>query len=538
MDRESMSYDVVIVGAGPAGLSAAIRLKQLNASLTVCVLEKGASVGAHILSGAVIEPRALDEFLPDWRDHAANFATAVEHDAFYWLTSKRAFKLPTPRPMRNEGNYIVSLGNLCRWLATVAERLGVEIYPGFAGAEVLFDEQGSVIGVATGDVGINARGEQTAQYQRGMALLGKQTIFAEGCRGSLSELVMKHFDLRKDVCPQTYGLGLKELWEVDSPQYKSGSAWHSVGWPLDKKTYGGSFVYHLPHNRVYIGYVVGLDYQNPYLSPFHEFQRFKQHPFIKSLLQGGKRISYGARSLNEGGLQSLPKLTFPGGCLIGCAAGTLNVPKIKGTHTAMKSALCAAEAIVMCLEKDEREATEYPVRLKASWLYQELKAVRNIRPAFRYGLVPGMLHAALDTYIFRGLVPYTFKTKEPDHAALRPAEAAVKIDYPKPDNVLTFDRLSSVYLTNTYHSEDQPCHLVLKNKSLAIDNNYKLYASPETRYCPAGVYEIVYNENMDARLQINAQNCIHCKACDIKDPKQNIQWMPPEGGGGPNYENM
>ncbi|WP_058507465.1 electron transfer flavoprotein-ubiquinone oxidoreductase [Legionella quinlivanii] len=542
MDHEMMEYDVVIVGAGPAGLSAAIKIKQLAAQagkeISVCILEKGAQVGAHILSGAVLEPRSLKELLPDiWQ--TAPFNTPVTEDLFYFLTPKKSFRLPTPPPMNNEGNYIISLGELCRFLATQAENLGCEIYPGFPASEILYNDQGEVIGVATGDVGIDKESRQTPNYQPGMHLLAKQTLFAEGCRGQLSQNLMNRFQLREGVQPQTYGIGIKEIWQVKSSHYQPGKVIHTFGWPLDSKTYGGSFVYHLANNQVALGFVIGLDYKNTWLSPFNEMQRFKTHPLIRPLLEDGERIAYGSRAINEGGWQALPKLTFPGGALIGDAAGFLNVPKIKGIHTAMQSGMLAAEACFSLLANETstpQEMTLYPEKVKQSWLSDELYSVRNIRPAFRHGLWIGLANAFLETYITAGKSPWTLK-HHADHSALLPAAQCKKIVYPKPDGLLTFDRLSSVYLTNTYHEENQPVHLKLRDPELAITVNYNVYASPETRYCPAGVYEIV-EEEKGPRLQINAQNCIHCKTCDIKDPKQNIVWVAPEGGGGPNYSEM
>lgn len=542
VQHETMEFDVIIVGAGPAGLSAAIKLKQLaqaaQKEITVCILEKGSQVGAHILSGAVLEPRSLKELLPEtWQD--APLDTAVTSDQFCFLTENKSFNLPTPKPMHNDGNYIISLGELCVFLAEQAEALGCEIYPGFAAAEVLFNEKNQVIGVATGSVGIDKAGKETNNFQPGMHLLAKQTLFAEGCRGQLSQYLMGRYHLRDDVQPQTYGLGIKEVWQVDPAQHQPGKVVHTIGWPLDQTTYGGSFIYHLSQNRVAIGFVVGLDYKNPWLSPFAEFQRFKTHPVMRSLLSGGERLSYGARALNEGGWQSMPKLVFPGGALIGDAAGFLNVPKIKGIHTAMQSGMLAAQACFDSFEQEHTthlELSSYPEKVNNSWLKQELYSVRNIRPGFKYGLIPGLINAAFETYITRGHTPWTL-TNHSDHTSLKPAEKAKKINYPKPDGKLTFDRLSSVFLSNTFHEENQPCHLKLKQPKLAIDVNLKYFASPESRYCPAAVYEIV-EEETGPRLQINAQNCIHCKTCDIKDPRQNIVWHAPEGGGGPNYTGM
>ncbi len=542
-ERESMEFDVVVVGAGPAGLAAAIRLRQLAAAggreVTVCVVEKGSEVGAHILSGAVMEPRALDELIPDWKERGAPLVTPAAGDRFLFLTEKRAIRLPTPPQMKNHGNYIVSLGNVCRWLAGEAEALGVEIFPGFAAAEVLFHDDGSVKGVATGDMGIGRDGEAKAHHQPGIELHARQTLFAEGCRGHLSGQLMARFGLREGACPQTYGIGIKELWEIDPQKHRPGTVIHTAGWPLDRHSYGGSFLYHLEDNLVSVGFVVGLDYRNPYLSPFEEFQRFKTHPAIRRHLEGGKRIAYGARAINEGGFQSIPKLAFPGGALIGCAAGFVNVPKIKGSHTAMKSGMTAAEAAFAWLgEEAPADATlaAYPERLRQSWLWDELRAVRNVRPSFRAGLWAGLLYSAIDTVLLRGRAPWTFRHR-PDHEALKPAAACAPIAYPKPDGVLSFDRNSSVFLAATDHERDQPCHLTLKDETLPIAVNLKLYDAPEQRYCPAGVYEIVEDEGA-ARLQINAQNCVHCKTCDIKDPTQNIVWVAPEGGGGPNYPNM
>jgi electron-transferring-flavoprotein dehydrogenase len=538
--REQMEYDVVVVGAGPAGLAAAIRLKQLAATaereIAVCVVEKGSEVGAHILSGAVFEPHALDELIPDWRERGAPVVTPAVEDRFLLLTQSRAFRLPTPPQMHNDGNYIISLGNLCRWLARQAEELGVEIYPGFAAAEVLYDDAGRVRGVATGEMGIGKNGEPTERYEPGVELLGKETLLAEGCRGSLTKTLEERFHLRDGIDPQTYAIGVKELWEAAPSRHQPGLVVHTVGWPLHAATYGGSFLYHLEEGQVAVGFVIGLDYRNPYLSPFEEFQRFKTHPAIRPFFEGGRRISYGARALNEGGFQSIPRLDFPGGGLIGCAAGFVNVPKIKGSHTAMKSGMVAAETIFRRLGGET--AASIRQALEASWVWDELRRVRNIRPSFRRGLWAGLAYSALDTYVLRGAAPWTFRNHA-DHARLTPAREARRIEYPRPDGRITFDRLSSVFISNTNHEEDQPPHLRLRDPAKAIAVNYRLYDSPEQRYCPAGVYEIVQPDGPgDAYLQINAQNCVHCKTCDIKDPKQNIDWVVPEGGGGPNYPNM
>jgi electron-transferring-flavoprotein dehydrogenase len=543
MDRESMEYDLVIVGAGPAGLSAAIRAKQAAAAegreISVCVLEKGAEVGAHILSGAVLEPRALDELLPDWASLGAPLRTRAGEDRFLFMTERRSFRLPTPPQMRNHGNWIISLGAFCRWLAEQAEALGVEIYPGFAAAEVLI-EDGRVTGVITGEMGVAKDGTRKPDWQPGMELRAPYTLFAEGCRGSLTKTLERRFGLRDENRPQTYAIGIKELWEVPARSHRPGFILHSVGWPLSPDTYGGSFLYHWGENLMSYGFVIGLDYPNPYLSPFEEMQRFKTHPDIAPFFKDARRIGYGARALNEGGLQAIPRLVFPGGALIGCAAGFLNVPKIKGTHTAMKSGMLAAEAVVAALAAEDRPALleAYPRALEASWVWAELSAARNIRPAFaRFGLWGGLAYSALDTYILRGRAPWTFSHHR-DHESLKPASVAKPIAYPKPDGVLTFDRLSSVFLSNTNHAEDQPVHLRLADPDRAISVNWERYRSPETRYCPAGVYEIVGAEEGKPKLVINAQNCVHCKTCDIKDPTQNITWVTPEGGGGPVYVNM
>lgn len=548
-ERESMAYDVVIVGAGPSGLAAAIQLKQraaaADAEIGVCVLEKGSEVGAHILSGAVLETRALDELIPDWRDREAPINTPVSDEKFLFLRETGATSIPTgllPPALKNHGNHIISLGNLCRWLGEQAEALGVEIYPGFAAAEVLFDDDGAVRGVATGDMGIGVDGEPTANYTPGIELHARYTFFAEGCRGQLGRQLMDRFDLRANVEAQTYGIGIKELWEVDPEQHKPGLVMHTAGWPLDTKTYGGSFLYHLEDNQVAVGYVIGLDYKNPYLSPFDEFQRFKTHPSVRPVFEGGKRISYGARALNEGGVQSLPEMVFPGGALIGCEAGTLNVPKIKGTHTAMKSGMVAADAAFEALTSDDAPApvlAGFTAAFKASWAYKELNRARNFRPAFKFGLFMGTLLSGFDQVVLRGRAPWTLKHGHADHEMLEPKTKHTPIDYPKPDGEVSFDKLSSVFISNTNHEENQPAHLTLKDPDVPITVNLELYDAPEQRYCPASVYEILTDDDGSSpRLQINAQNCVHCKTCDIKDPTQNIVWVAPEGGGGPNYPNM
>ena len=550
VERESMEFDVVIVGAGPSGLSTAIRLRQLcaehDSDLSVCIVEKGSEVGAHILSGAVLEPRSLEELFPDWKERGAPLHTPAREDRFLFLTRGGAVRLPTPPQMHNDGNYIISLGNLCRWLGEQAEALDVSIFPGFPAAEVLYHEDGSVRGVATRDMGIGRDGQPKGSFEPGVELHARATVFAEGCRGHLTKALFERFDLRAGVDPQTYGIGIKELWEIEPALHEPGLIVHTLGWPLDRSTYGGSFLYHLEDHQVAVGFVVGLDYANPHLSPFDEFQRFKTHPKIRPTFEGGRRIAYGARAISEGGLQSIPRLTFPGGLLVGDTAGFLNVPKIKGTHTAMKSGITAAEAIFDALNGAAPEAAasgagaveiaDYRPRLEGTWLWDELHRVRNLRPSFRWGLWGGMLYSGLDTYLLRGRAPWTLH-HHPDHATLERASECPRIEYPKPDGVVSFDRNSSVFLSNTNHEEDQPVHLTLKDDSVPITVNLAEYDAPEQRYCPAGVYEIVREEG-GPRLQINAQNCVHCKTCDIKDPTQNIHWIAPEGGGGPNYPNM
>jgi len=538
--RESMEYDVVIVGAGPSGLSTAIKLKQINPEINVCIVEKASEVGAHILSGNVFETRALDELLPDWKTlDGCPLKTKVTKEKFLFLFEKSHFTVPSfllPPVQHNKGNYIASLANMCRWLGQIAENLGVEIYPGFAASEILYDEDGKVRGVATNDMGLDVNNEKKDSYEPGIELHAKTTVFAEGCRGHLGKQLIEKFELAKNSDPQQYGIGLKEIWEVPEENHDEGLVFHSTGWPLDNKTYGGSFVYHAENNQIFLGYVVGLDYKNPYLSPFEEFQRFKTHPSIKKIIEGGKRISYGARALIEGGIQSLPKMFMPGALLIGCDAGTLNMPKIKGSHTAMKSGILAAEAINEHIQS-KKDLSLYEELFKKSWLYKELYQARNVKPSFNWGLILGIIFTGIDQILFRGKLPFTLKHKHADHETLKPANEMPVIEYPKPDNILTFDKTSSVYLTGTNHEDNQPVHLQLKDKELPIKYTLEKYDEPAQRYCPAGVYE-VQNENGSPKFVINAQNCIHCKTCDIKEPSQNITWVTPEGSGGPRYGNM
>lgn len=546
-DREAMEYDVVIVGAGPAGLAAAIRLKQLAAAaqqeVSVCIVEKGSEVGAHILSGAVMDPIALTELLPDWKERGAPLNQPVTEDRFLFLSEKHAVSTPlwlTPACFKNHGNYIISLANVCRWLGAQAESLGVEIYPGFAASEVLFNESGAVKGIATGDMGVGKGGEHTARFQRGMELHAKYTFFAEGCRGHLGKSLQDKFALRDGRDPQTYAIGIKELWEIQPTRHVPGLVMHTAGWPLQRDTYGGSFMYHMENNLVSVGMVVGLGYPNPYLSPFEEFQRYKTHPAIRGFFTGGKRVAYGARAIVAGGVQSLPKLTFAGGVLIGDDAGFLNAPRIKGSHTAIKSGMLAAESAFAALQggRSNDELADFTTRYQSSWLHKELTLARNFKPSMAKGYYTGTVLVAIDQLLLGGKAPWTLHHQHADHETLIDKKLATPINYPKPDGVLTFDRLSSVFVSNTNHEEDQPVHLTLKDANVPVEVNLARFDGPESRYCPAGVYEFVDKPEGGKRLQINAQNCVHCKTCDIKDPTQNIVWVTPEGGGGPNYPNM
>ncbi len=546
MEREYMEYDVVIVGAGPAGLSAACRIKQLNEEISVCLVEKGSEVGAHILSGAVFEPTALNELFPDWKERGAPLNTEVTGDDIYMLrNAENSIKIPnffTPKTMHNEGNYIISLGNLCRWLAEQAEAMGVEIFPGFAAAEVVYNEDGSVKGIATGDMGIGLDGQQKDSYMPGMELHGKYTLFTEGCRGQLGKQLIAKYELDKDVEPQHYGIGIKEIWKVPAEQHQQGLVVHTAGWPLSESgSAGGTFLYHIEDNQVVIGLITDLSYTNPHLSPFDEFQRYKHHPVAKQYLEGGERLSYGARAIAKGGIQSQPKMTFPGGLLLGDNAGTLNFAKIKGSHTAMKSGMLGAEAVVKAIteERNGQDLTDFTEAYKASWAWKELHTQRNFGPAqHKWGNIIGSAYAFIDINIFNGSLPWTLSDPKPDHEGMKLASEAKKIDYPKPDGVLSFDKPSSVFLSNTNHEEDQPCHLTLKDDAIPMDVNYAKWDEPAQRYCPAGVYEVVEQEDGSKKFQINGQNCVHCKTCDIKDPSQNITWVCPEGAGGPNYPNM
>ena len=537
--REELSYDVVIVGAGPAGLSTAIKLKQLNSELSVCILEKSSEVGAHILSGNVFETKALDELIPNWKDLDSPIKTDVRSEDFLFYTNNKSIKIPNfllPKALQNHGNYIISLSNLCKWLGEFAENLGVEIFPGFAASKLIYDESNQVIGVQTGDMGLDKENNPKDNFEPGINIKGKVTVLSEGCRGHLGKEALKKFNLDKNnKSPQQYGIGFKEIWEISPENHSLGKVSHSVGWPLSNDIYGGSFCYHAENNQIYLGYVIGLDYKNPYLSPYDEFQQFKTHPDVKKLLQGGKRISYGARALIEGGLQSLPQMHMPGALLIGCDAGTLNMPKIKGSHTAMKSGIIAAEVIENHISKNE-DLSSYEDKFKNSWVYKELHQARNVKPSFQWGLIPAMIFTGIDQKLFGGKLPFTLQHKHADHETLIPAKDAKKITYPKYDGVFTFDKPSSVYLSGTNHADDQPCHLLLNDKDLSTTFTIEEYDEPAQRYCPAGVYEVEFDEEIQKKvLKINSQNCIHCKTCDIKEPSQNIEWVTPEGGGGPIY---
>ena len=547
IERDSMEFDVLVVGGGPAGLAAAIRLKQLAAKagsdISVCVIEKGSEIGAHTLSGAVMDPRAITELIPDWKAQGAPLETEVTEDEVLFLTATKSYRTPNwalPSGLRNHGNYIVSLGAVVRWMGQQAETLGIDVYPGFAAAEILYDDRGAVRGVATGNMGVGRDGEPTDNFQPGMELLAKYTLFAEGARGHLGKQLIAKYRLDADSDPQTYGLGIKELWEVEPAKHKRGLVVHTAGWPLDNATYGGSFLYHFGENLVSVGFVVGLAYQNPWLSPFEEFQRYKTHPAIRSTFEGGKRLSYGARAITAGGIMSLPKTVFPGGALIGCDAGFLNASRIKGSHAAIKTGMLAADAAFEALGagRSADELSAYPAAFRSSWLYDELWQARNFKQWMSKGLVTGTIMHGIEQVVLRGKAPWTLHHAHADHECLRPASEFQPIVYPKPDGKLTFDRLSSVFLSNTNHEENQPIHLTLKNADVPVGTNLARFAGPEQRYCPAGVYEFVKNEDQSDRLQINAQNCVHCKTCDIKDPTQNIVWVVPEGGGGPNYPGM